>query len=396
VDLPDDFSGFCRVVHIINPVHGKRYTLLYRAMGSSTERIRVMLTPQKGRGATLSPDNRFSDTTREVFDDGWDTVEEPVEALQTTLSEDSARSIISYNSSPDVPFDRSINPYRGCEHGCVYCFARPSHAFLDLSPGLDFESRLFYKPDAPKLLRKELANKRYRCAPVMVGINTDAYQPIERKTGLTRDILEVLVELEHPFSIVTKSSLIERDMDLISLAAERGQAQVAVSVTTLDRGLSRLMEPRAAAPQRRIETIRRLTEAGIPVSVLVAPLIPVLTDSEMETILETVREAGACSAGYVLLRLPHEVREMFWSWLQQHYPLKAAHVMKRMRDLHGGRAYNAHFGTLQRGTGLYAELIANRFRYACNRLEFPGMEDLDCSRFRHGMTPQLDMFIAAR
>jgi len=365
-------------------------------MGSSTESIKVMLTPQKGRGATLSPDNRFSDTTREVFDDGWNTVDEPVEALQTTLSEDSARSIISYNSSPDVPFDRSINPYRGCEHGCVYCFARPSHAFLDLSPGLDFESRLFYKPDAPKLLRKELANKRYRCAPVMVGINTDAYQPIERKAGLTREILEVLVELEHPFSIVTKSSLIERDVDLISLAAERGQAQVAISVTTLNRSLSRLMEPRAAAPQRRIETIRRLTAAGIPVSVLVAPLIPVLTDSEMETILETVYEAGARSAGYVLLRLPHEVRGMFWNWLQQHYPLKAAHVMKRMRDLHGGREYDARFGARQRGTGLYAELIANRFRHASNRLDFPGIPELDCSRFKHGMTPQLDMFITTR
>jgi len=365
-------------------------------MGNSSERIKVMLPPQKGRGATLSPDNRFSDTLREVFDDGWDTVEEPITPLRTTLSEDSARSIISYNSSPDVPFDRSINPYRGCEHGCVYCFARPTHAFLDLSPGLDFESRLFYKPDAPKLLRKELASRRYRCAPVMVGINTDAYQPIERKTRLTREILEVLVELEHPFSIVTKSSLIERDMDLISLAAERGQAQVAVSVTTLDRNLSRLMEPRAAAPQRRIETIRRLSEAGIPVSVLVAPLIPVLTDSEMETILAAVHEAGARSASYVLLRLPHEVKDMFWNWLQQHYPLKAAHVMKRMRDLHSGREYNARFGTRQRGTGMYAELLANRFQHASNRLGFPGMGELDCSRFKHGMTPQLDMFIATR
>jgi len=267
----------------------------------------------RGRGATGNPDNRYSATRRAALDDGWGNLDAPLEPLATTLTVDSSRTVIAYNDSPDVGFDRSINPYRGCEHGCVYCFARPSHAWLGLSPGLDFESRLFYKPDAPELLRRELAARGYRPAPIAVGINTDAWQPVERKLRITRALLEVLLECRHPFSIVTKSALIERDLDLLAAAARLGLVSVAVSVTTLDRKLARVMEPRAAAPHRRLEVIRKLSDAGVPVSVLVAPLIPVLTDGEMETILEAAHAAGAQAAGYVLLRLPHELKEMFES-----------------------------------------------------------------------------------
>ena len=325
----------------------------------------------KGRGASLSPDNRYSKLQHEAFDDGWQR-DEPLTPVRTRLSVDSSRKIITYNQSPDVPFDRSINPYRGCEHGCVYCFARPTHAWLDLSPGLDFETRLFHKPDAPELLKKELAGKNYRCAPISLGINTDAYQPVERKLGLTRSILEVLLEHRHPVSIVTKSALIERDVDLLGEAARQQLASVAVSITTLDRDLSRRMEPRAAAPQRRLETVARLTDAGIPVTVLIAPLIPVLNESELETLLEAARRHGAVAASYVLLRLPHELDEMFIDWLEKHEPLKASHIMNRIHDLRGGKNYDATFGNRMRGTGLFADLIAKRFALAYRRLDFPG------------------------
>jgi len=348
---------------------------------------------QRGRGATLSPANRYSATTQEALDDGWGSLDMPLEPLRTTFTLDTSRTVIAYNNSPDVGFDRSINPYRGCEHGCVYCFARPSHAWLGLSPGLDFESRLFYKPDAPELLKHELAARSYRPAPIAVGINTDAYQPGERKLKITRSILELLVECRHPFSIVTKSALIERDLDLLEAAAAHKLVSVAVSITTLERTLARRMEPRAAAPHRRLEVIRRLSAAGVPVSVLVAPLIPVLTDCELENILESAHAAGARAAGYVLLRLPHELKELFAAWLTAHEPRKAAHVMNRIRDMRGGKEYDSRFGTRMRGTGDYADLLAKRFAMAERRLGFGDFPPLDTSQFRPPrITPQLELF----
>ena len=347
----------------------------------------------RGRGATFSPDNRYSSTTREVNDDGWGNLDAPLEPLPTTLTVDSSRTVIAYNDSPDVGFDRSINPYRGCEHGCVYCFARPSHAWLGLSPGLDFESRLFYKPDAPERLKHELAARSYRPAPIAVGINTDAWQPVERKLRITRQILEVLLECRHPFSIVTKSSLIERDLDLLQEAARLNLVSVAVSITTLDRQLARVMEPRAAAPQRRLDVIHNLSSAGVPVSVLVAPVIPVLTDGEMESILEVARAAGARAAGYVLLRLPHELKQLFTAWLEAHHPNKATHVMNRLRDMRGGKEYDSRFGARMRGTGDYAGLLAKRFAMAERRLGFGEFPELDAALFTPPrLAPQLDLF----
>lgn len=340
----------------------------------------------KGRGATLSPDNRYCDVQRELVDDGWFQNEQP-DKVATQLLIDSARKIITYNQSPDVPFDRSINPYRGCEHGCVYCFARPTHAWLDLSPGIDFETKLFYKPEAPELLKKELAHKNYRPAPISLGINTDAYQPAERQLGLTRQILEILIEHKHPLVIVTKSSLIERDIDLLTEAASRQLLQVVVSVTTLNRDLSRRLEPRAAAPRRRLDVIRNLSKAGVPVSVLMAPIIPVLNDSEIESILSAVCEAGAVDTDYVMLRLPHELDAMFMDWLAKHEPLKAEHIMNRIRDMRGGKTYDAGFGRRMRGAGVFAELIARRFKLARQKLPFPGAKSIRSDLF---LPPSLD------
>ena len=350
--------------------------------------------PFKGRGAAGNPDNRFEQQSRERVDDGWDSLAETATPPRTTLEVDSSRSVIAWNDSPDVPFDRSINPYRGCEHGCVYCFARPTHAYLGLSPGLDFETRLYHKPDAPEQLRRELGRRGYRPAPIALGINTDAYQPVERRLGLTRRILEVLAETRHPLTIVTKSALIERDLDILASLAEQRLCQVAVSLTTLDSDLSRRLEPRAAAPHRRLQTIERLSAAGVPVSVLVAPLIPILTDAELEALLEAAHGAGAVDAGYVLLRLPHEVKGLFADWLQMHAPLKAEHVLNRIRDCRGGRDYDAAFGTRMRGTGVFADLLAQRFRGAYRRLDFPGTPPLECELFRppREATPQLGLF----
>ncbi|HHH36259.1 MAG TPA: PA0069 family radical SAM protein [Gammaproteobacteria bacterium] len=345
--------------------------------------------PLKGRGATLSPAARYLAERRESSCGPCPAASGPVE---TTLTAERCRSIISYNQSPDVGFDRSINPYRGCEHGCVYCFARPTHAWLDLSPGLDFETRLFYKEDAPDRLREALGRPGYRCAPLALGINTDAYQPVERRLGLTRRLLEILVACGHPFSIVTKSALIERDLDLLSAAAGRGQAAVAISLSTLDTDLARRLEPRAAAPRRRLETVRRLAEAGIPVSVLVAPLIPALCDHELERILEAAREAGARHADYVLLRLPHELKEMFRDWLKHHFPDRAGRVMNRIRDMRGGQDYDARFGLRMRGSGVFADLIARRFRIACRRLDYGPAPALDCSAFVPPGRQQLNLF----
>ncbi len=337
--------------------------------------------PIKGRAAPGNAEGRFSAWQRDTFDDGWGSADETAPPLRTTVSIDTARSVITYNKSPDVPFDRSINPYRGCEHGCIYCFARPTHSYLGLSPGLDFESRLFYKPDAPERLSEELRAPGYRAQPVALGINTDAYQPIERKYGLTRHLLEVLAEHRHPVSIVTKSALIERDLDILEPMARDGLVTVAISITTLDRDLARRMEPRAAAPQRRLETVRALHAAGVPVGVLVAPIIPVLTDPELEGVLDAARTAGARCAGYVMLRLPHEVRDLFTTWLHHHLPLKAGHVLNRVREVRGGQLNDPNFGTRMTGQGEYARLIARRFALAHQRLQFDTWPELRTERF---------------
>lgn len=347
----------------------------------------------RGRGARSNPDNRFLAHGHEWVDDGWGSLERAPPPLRTRLTQDTSRRVITYNKSPDVGFDRSLNPYRGCEHGCVYCFARPTHAYLGLSPGLDFESRLFYKPEAAALLRRELAAPNYRCAPMAVGINTDAYQPVERRLGITRAILEVLQECRHPFTLVTKSCLVERDLDILAEMAREHLVQVMVSITTLKHELARVMEPRATAPARRLEAIRRLHQAGVPVGVLVAPLIPVLTDGEMESILTRAREAGAGSAGYILLRLPYEVKDLFGEWLTEHVPTKAAHVMERLRDSRGGKDYDAEFGARMRGKGIYADLLAQRFQLARQRLGFQAPSMLTTHLFRAPRLPgaQLDL-----
>ena len=332
--------------------------------------------PIKGRAAPDNAEGRFSAWQRDAFDDGWGTIDEAAPPLRTTVSVDTARSVITYNKSPDIPFDRSVNPYRGCEHGCIYCFARPSHSYLGLSPGLDFESRLFYKPDAPERLIEELRAPGYQAQPVALGINTDAYQPIERKYGLTRRLLEILAEYRHPVSLITKSALIERDLDILAPMARAGLVSVGISITTLDRNLARRMEPRAAAPQRRLETVRALHSAGIPVGVLVAPLIPVLTDPELEAILEAARSAGAGCASYVMLRLPHELRDLFTTWLHDHRPLQAEHVLNRVREIRGGKLNDPNFGTRMSGQGEYARLIARRFELAHKRLQFSPWPEL--------------------
>ncbi|GBG15068.1 DNA repair photolyase [Novimethylophilus kurashikiensis] len=348
----------------------------------------------KGRGTSSNEVGRFEHLTREQVDDGWGTLDEDLPPLRTEVTLDATRSIINYNESPDIPFDRSINAYRGCEHGCVYCFARPSHAYLGLSPGLDFESKLFVKPDAAALLRKELAHPKYRCAPIAMGTNTDPYQPIERQYRATRQILEVLAECKHPVTIVTKSALIERDLDILGPMAKLGLAHAAVSVTTLDRTLSRHLEPRAAAPQRRLETIARLTEAGVPTTVMTAPMIPALNDNEMEAILEAAHQSGARSAAYVLLRLPHELVGLFEEWLQLHVPLKAEHVMSLIRQSRGGKAYDSTFHKRMQGEGLFAQMLAQRFRLAVKRLGLQDRSRLDTTLFQppRDNSLQMDLF----
>lgn len=348
---------------------------------------------KKGRGALSNPTGRFEQLTQEEFDDGWDDPDKFHPKIPTQLFVESAKTVITYNQSPDVPFDRSINPYRGCEHGCVYCFARPSHAYLGLSPGLDFETKLFYKPDASALLKAELGAKNYRPAPIALGINTDAYQPVERQLKLTRRILEVLHLANHPVSIVTKSSLIERDLDLLAAMAKFGLIHVCLSITSLNPELARRLEPRAAAPRRRMQTLAKLAEAGIPVSVLIAPLIPILNDCELEKILQQSREAGALDAGYVFLRLPHELKDLFEEWLQTHEPLKASHIMNRVYDSRGGKAYDSTFGVRMRGSGQYAEMLSQRFRLAMKRLEFPGLPPFNTALFKPtALTGQIDLF----
>ncbi|MCL4801987.1 MAG: PA0069 family radical SAM protein [Burkholderiales bacterium] len=355
--------------------------------------------PTKGRGAPSNREGRFEAWTREPVDDGWareDVSEEaPPRQLDTVVTRETAKSIIARNDSPDIPFDQSINPYRGCEHGCSYCYARPSHAYLGLSPGLDFETRIFAKTNAAALLREELAAPGYRCSSIALGANTDPYQPAERELGITRSILEVLVECDHPFTIVTKSALVERDIDLIAPMAARNLARAYVSITNLDAGLARKLEPRAAAPYRRLETIKRLVAAGVPCGVLVAPVIPFVTDRDLEGILARAREAGATEAGYILLRLPHEVAPLFKEWLATHYPLKGEHVTSLVRKMRGGKDYDSTFGVRHRGTGNLAELIARRFELARERLGFDAGRrgGLDTTRFRPpGAGPQMRLF----
>lgn len=338
----------------------------------------------KGRGAASLTRGRFEVQTVTDEDDGWDTPDDPDFApakLATWVQEERARSIITRNSSPDIGFSQSINPFRGCEHGCVYCFARPSHSYLNLSPGLDFETKLFAKTNAAELLRAELAKPSYKVAPIALGINTDSYQPIERTYKITRGILEVLAEHNHPVSFVTKRALILRDIDLLSEMAKRQLVSVYLSVTTLDNRLSSKLEPRATAPHARLDTISKLTEAGVPVGVLVAPVIPMITDSELEHILEAARSAGALSAGYVLLRLPNELKEIWREWLVLHFPDRAAHVMSLMKQTHGGKDYDSSFGVRMRGRGPFADLLQQRFRKARSRLGFGPMHDLNCAAF---------------
>jgi len=327
----------------------------------------------KGRAANSNANSRFDMLSKEAFDDGWQTEEHELPAkLRTILEHDASKTLINYIQSPDLPFDRTINPYRGCEHGCIYCYARPTHAYLGYSPGLDFETRLLVKPNAIEILKKELANPHYRCKPIALGMNTDAYQPIEKDQQLTRKIIEVLSEANHPFSLVTKSSMVERDIDLIAPMAEKGLAHIFISMTSLDNALSRKMEPRAASPARRLKTLATLKQAGIPTGVMVAPVIPALNDHDIEGILEAAAATGVTQASYVFIRLPREVTELFEDWLQQHYPLKAKHVMSLIKQSRNGKAYQSNFGERMRGNGIFADLLAKRFKRCSQSLGLTG------------------------
>ena len=339
------------------------------------------------RGARSFLQGRFESAAREAFDDGWTPDERPQTELKTEVTIERARSIVSHNDSPDVGFDRSINPYRGCEHGCIYCYARPSHAYLELSPGLDFETKLFAKTNAAELLREALAKPGYKPEPIALGANTDCYQPIERKFKITRQILEVLAECEHPVTLVTKSALVERDLDLLGPMAAKNLVKVFVSIGTLDRELARKLEPRAASPQRRLDILKKLKEHRVPCGVMVAALIPALNDKTMEHVLEAAAQAGAAEAAYVIMRLPNELKDLFKEWLAEHYPQRAAHVMSVIRDMRGGKDNDPRFGTRMSGTGNYAELMEKRFDIACRRYGLNGhgapraRAELDCSRF---------------
>jgi DNA repair photolyase len=367
------------------------------------EDARKPLATIKGRGSASRTTGRFEKTVAVGEDDGWGSVydhalvegepETPPHPA-TRVTEERARSIVSRNDSPDVGFSQSVNPYRGCEHGCVYCFARPSHAYLDLSPGLDFETRLFAKTNAAERLRHELAKPGYVPMPIALGINTDAYQPIERRYRVTREVLEVLADCKHPVSFVTKGALILRDLDLLADMARRRLVSVHFSVTTLDNRLSARMEPRATAPHGRLRAMRALADAGVPVGVMVAPVVPAITDHELERILEAARDHGAGSAGYVLLRLPHELKQVWREWLELHYPDRAAHAMSLLRQMRGGKDYDSAFGSRMRGEGPFAQLLARRFATAHRRLGFGRLPPLDASAFvpPRRPSPQRDLF----
>jgi DNA repair photolyase len=340
--------------------------------------------PIKGRGAASHVTGRYAVTRAVGADDGWGSVYEDIAETprpRTEVTEERARSVVTRNDSPDVGFSQSVNPYRGCEHGCVYCFARPSHAYLDLSPGLDFETRLYAKTNAAERLRHELARPGYVAAPIALGINTDAYQPIERRYRITREVLEVLAECRHPVSFVTKSAMIERDLDLLAAMARDRLVTVYFSVTTLDNRLASRMEPRASAPHAKLRAMRALSDAGVPVGVMVAPVVPMITDHEIEHILEAAHDHGARAAGYVLLRLPHELKQVWREWLELHYPERAAHVMSLIQQMRGGKDYDSGFGTRMRGEGPFAQLIGQRFAKAHRRLGYGRLPPLDGTRF---------------
>ena len=336
----------------------------------------------KGRGALSNIAGRFESQTRERVDDGWYQEEVP-DCIAETVLPDHARSVMTANDSPDVGFDLSINPYRGCSHACVYCFARPSHSYLGLSPGLDFETKLFYKDDAVSLLEAELAKPRYVCKPIALGINTDGYQPLEKRLEITRNILRVLNRCRHPVTIVTKSALVLRDLDLLVELARDRLVSVMLSITSLSNDVKRTLEPRTASPQARLRVVEQLATAGVPVGVMVAPVIPAITDHEMEDILSAARAAGAGSASYVLLRLPHEVKLLFRDWLAQHYPDRATHVMSLINQARGGKDYDSEYGVRMRGTGPYAELLRSRFELAARKLGF------DAAATRHDLATNL-------
>ncbi|SAK82612.1 radical SAM domain-containing protein [Caballeronia fortuita] len=365
--------------------------------------------PLKGRGAVANIQGRYEKDEREPVDDGWlhtaDPDEEGAPPLRTQIFDERAKSILTRNSSPDIPFSVSLNPYRGCEHGCIYCFARPTHSYLGLSPGLDFESRIYAKINAPELLERELAKPNYEPEPIALGVNTDAYQPVERDLQLTRRVVQVLHDCGHPFAAITKSSLIERDIDLLAPMAERGQMMAAITVTTLDADIARTLEPRAATPSRRLRTIRTLAEAGIPVGVSIAPVIPFVTEPDMERVLEACAEAGATSASYIVLRLPWEVAPLFKDWLAAHFPDRADRVMSRVRDMRGGKDYDSNFATRMKGEGLWADMLKQRFQKATKRLGLNARQRgiLDMSEFQRPAkrtraappapaNPQLDLF----
>jgi DNA repair photolyase len=358
----------------------------------SLERTRKI----KGRGAASNPEGRFESRTQVAVDDGWQRENEEPGRPPTTVTEERARSIISRNDSPDIPFEQSINPYRGCEHGCIYCYARPSHGYLNLSAGLDFETKLFAKTNAVELLRAELAKPGYRVSPINLGANTDPYQPIERRYRITRQIIEVLAEHRHPLTIVTKNALIERDLDLLAPLAKQNLVYAFVSITSLDNHLSAKLEPRASAPHRRIEALRALNAAGVPCGVLVAPIIPMLTDRWIEQILERAHMAGARMAGYTVLRLPYELKDLVREWLELHFPERAEHVLSLVRQMRGGRDNDPRFGKRMRGEGEFAELIRQRFMLSTRRLGLARNRDLslDCSLFRvpRAPSPQAELF----
>lgn len=350
------------------------------------ESVRALSAPirfVKGRGVGSNERSRYENWTRESDPQEPDSEDVEPAPAKTTVTVQQARSIISRNSSPDIPFDQSINPFLGCEHGCVYCYARPTHAYIGLSPGLDFETKIFAKANAGKLLRAELSKQSYAPALIALGANTDPYQPAERRLGITRDVLQVLAEFNVPVGITTKSALVERDIDLLAPMAQKGLARVLMSVGTLDLALARKMEPRANSPARRIEAIRRLSEAGIPVGVIVSPVIPAINDKDIEAVLDAAAAAGASYASYVVLRLPLEVRDLFIEWLAQHFPLRAKHVMSLVQQLHDGRDYDATFGTRMRGTGVFAQLISQRFKVAAARLRLDRERaSMDVTKFR--------------
>ncbi|MBC6413915.1 MAG: PA0069 family radical SAM protein [Chromatiales bacterium] len=360
----------------------------------------VRLHYYRGRGALSQPAARFAKTHSEAVVDDWRADEvncqEGADAVlpPTVLHPAPIRSLINYNNSPDITFDRTINPYRGCEHGCIYCFARPSHSYLDLSAGLDFETQIYYKPDAAAVLTGELSKKSYRCRPIVLGANTDAYQPAEKKLKLSRAILEILHQSRHPVSLITKSTLIRRDLDLLSEMAKQRLVDVWISVTTIDRELSRRLEPRTSIPDERLKTIKALADAGVPTGVIAAPMIPVLNDHQLEKILAAARNAGAKHAGYILLRLPHELQTLFKEWLQQHYPDRMQHILNRLRDSHGGELYQSSFKTRMKGRGWYADMLAKRFKVAYRRLGFTARSQLDCSQFQPPLadSAQLTLF----